>query len=151
MPWWAWSSLLVPAVVAAALILPRAEALPSLAAGVFLAGLDLVVENAGASLGWWTTTGGLVRLGVTPIEVVAVALLAGACLGPVLERVDRELAVVAGLAGGAVAVEQVLISAGMMRYAGPWSAGPAFVAYVAALWATRRVDRAVRARVAVSG
>lgn len=150
MPWWAWSSLLVPAVVAAAFILPRAEPLPSLAAGAFLAGLDLVVENAGAALGWWTTTGGLARIGVTPVEIVVVAFFAGACLGPVLERVRWELAVVAGLAGGAVVAEQVLISVGMMAYAGPWSAGPAFVAYLGALGATRWVDRAVRDR-AVSG
>lgn len=151
MPWWAWSSLLVPAAVAAAIILPRAEPLPSLAAGAFLAGLDLAVENAGAALGWWTTTGGLSRLGVTPVEVLVVALLAGACLGPVLERVRWELAVVAGLAGGAVVAEQILISLGMMGYGGPWNAGFAFVAYLGALGATRLVDRAVRDRAASEG
>lgn len=149
---WAWTPLLVPAGIAAAALLPRAEAGPSLGAGAFLVGLDLVVENAGAMLGWWTTTGGLFRIGVTPVEVLVLAFMAGACLGPAVKRwPGPSWTLVGGLAVGGAAIEVGLIEAGLMTYAGLWNPVLAFLAYVAALSATLAVHRALARGARIAG
>lgn len=137
---WVWTALLVPGIAAAWFYLRQAEPRPALVGGAFLAALDLVVENGGAALGLWSTRDALVSLGVTPLEVLVLAFLAGATLGPFLAATGgsrwRNLA---GLALGAVAIEQILRVAGVLVYHDPWHPLWAFVAYLGALSATALV------------
>lgn len=144
-PWWTWTALLVPGLAAFAALfprIPRAARGPAVASGAFLVVLDLAVENAGWHLGLWSADGALVSVGVTPVEVLVLAFLAGACLAAFLDVWPRGPASgLALLAAGGAAVEAGLVHLGMMTYHAPWGPVWAFAAYLGALSATLGVHR----------
>lgn len=124
---------------------------PALLAGAFLAGLDLAVENAGGALGLWTTHGALWSVGVTPVEVLVLAFLAGAGLsGWTSVWPFGTLSGLGLLALGGAGLEAGLVHLGMMAYHAPWSPIWAVLAYVLALAATLAVHRLAAARMGTS-
>lgn len=144
---WVWPALVAAAIPPAVVLLQGAKPRAALGAGAFLAAVDLAVENAGGMLGWWQTHQVGLAVGVTPVEILVVAALAGASLGPFLARVPASrIRSVAGLALGGVALEQLLSTLGLLTYAGPWNPLWAFLAYVAALWLTAEVHDRLAAR-----
>lgn len=153
LPWWTWTALLVPGLAAFAWLFPRSSHAargPAVAAGAFLVVLDLAVENAGWHLGLWTADGALVSVGVTPVEVLVLAFLAGASLAGFLDLWPRgAISGLVLLAAGGAAIEAGLVHLGMMSYHAPWGPVWAFAAYLGALattlgvhrWAAQRLER----------
>jgi hypothetical protein len=100
--------------------------------GLFLALLDLLVQNTGAALGLWFVSGGAFSLGVVPVEVSILAIIGGAAWMLYQPKKPDKIYLLADSAVfglGGMLGEIILIQNGMMHYAGFWNSAWAFIAY----------------------
>ena len=100
--------------------------------GVFLMIFDVIVENAGGILGFWSVESSVFYLGYVPIEVMILILIGGTAwamaqpkkIYPVNVAADVLLFTIFGALG-----EFVLIHNGMMVYSNGWNSLYALVGY----------------------
>jgi|GEM_PF-1751938 len=135
-----WTYLLVVAVgitgTLAALLRPDRRTLKHAALlGLFLALFDFVFENAGAQAGLWYSQGGWAYLMAVPVQVIVIALLAGATFHLVMPARKDMLYITASsllIAAVGTGIEAMLLDHGLLTYSGGWTSTHAVMAY----WAT---------------
>ncbi len=135
---WTFLFILAAAIlgcVISAMRPPHAQLKNAFLLGLFLALFDFVFENAGAQAGLWYSQGGFAYLLAVPIQVVFIALMAGAAFHLVLPaRKDALYMVSTALLIAAIGtgIEAILLDHGLLTYAGGWTSTHAILSY----WAT---------------
>ncbi len=134
-----WLFLLAAAVGILALMIAfpkkgkkRVDVKPFVAMGLFLAVFDFIVETAGGALGFWTTSGSVFPIGFVPIEVFFIAFAAGVAYRIVFPpKFSLKFGIASSLLIAVVGtgIESLLLSAGLLHYAGGWTSWHALVAY----------------------
>ena len=113
--------------------------------GLFLAVFDLAFETGGAILGLWTTQNSVFPLGYVPVEVFAIAFMAGMVYHWIIPKKlnPRQLfAVLFLIAVAGTLFEAMLVFTGYVDYAN-WISYFTLPVYFGAFWLVHQVHRRV--------
>jgi hypothetical protein len=111
--------------------------------GAFLALFGFIIETAGALAGLWVYSGSVFAVGFVPVEVLGIAVCAGASYAMLFPRkCDCSLVITSSflIAVVGTGIEGMLMGFNVLNYLGPWTAFHALLAYWAAFWMLNWVD-----------
>lgn len=116
--------------------------------GLFLALFDFSMETWGALSGYWFSYQSMAFLGPAPIEVVLMALMAGATYHLIFPpKMNWALGLASSLVIACIGVifEAALIGTGSMAYYGGWTSGHALLGYFATFMLVHAANEQVTA------